>query len=58
MTNKIFEKAIGIKDQLVSDRRALHRIPEFGVSTPNTAAYVTARLNEMGYEEFVEFFNR
>lgn len=48
MTNKIFEKAIGIKDQLVSDRRALHRIPEFGVSTPKTAAYVTARLNEMG----------
>ena len=48
MTNKILEKAIGIKDQLVSDRRALHRIPEFGVSTPKTAAYVTARLNEMG----------
>ena len=48
MTNKIFEKAIGIKDQLISDRRALHRIPEFGVSTPKTAAYVTARLNEMG----------
>lgn len=49
MTNKILEKAIGIKDQLISDRRALHRIPEFGVSTPKTVAYVPRVLMKWAY---------
>ena len=48
MTNKMLEKARAIQEQMIADRRALHQIPEFGVSTPKTAAYVAARLSEMG----------
>ena len=38
--------------QIYEDRRALHRIPETGLSLPKTTAYVTARLKEMGCEVF------
>ena len=48
MTNKMLEKARAIQEQMIADRRAPHQIPEFGVSTPKTAAYAAARLSEMG----------
>lgn len=45
---ELLAKAEALKEQLVADRRSLHQIPEFGVSTPQTAAYVAKRLTEMG----------
>lgn len=37
-----------IADEITGWRRDLHRIPEIGLNLPKTAAYVTARLDEMG----------
>ena len=42
------EEAHGIREQIVAWRRDLHRIPETGVDTPQTEAYICARLDEMG----------
>ncbi len=42
------EEAGAIQEQIVSWRRDLHRIPETGVDTPETEAYICARLDEMG----------
>ena len=41
-------KARAIQSQIVTDRRMLHQIPEVGVYTPQTAAYIRKRLTEMG----------
>ena len=45
-----------IQDQLVSWRRALHRIPERGLKLPRTMAFIRERLEEMGvsYQYFEE----
>lgn len=48
--NAMLEKAKAIEQQIIKDRRALHKIPEIGVYTPNTAAYVKKRLTEIGIE--------
>ena len=48
--NTMLEKAKAIEQQIIEDRRKLHQIPEFGLYTPNTAAYVRKRLDEMGIE--------
>ena len=45
---EILEKAEAISEQIVTDRKMLHRMPEVGVYTPNTAAYVKKRLEELG----------
>ncbi|MCI8691068.1 MAG: amidohydrolase [Oscillibacter sp.] len=45
---ELLAKAKAIESQIAADRRYLHQIPEFGVSTPQTAAYVAQRLTEMG----------
>ena len=41
-------RARAIEGQIITDRRALHQIPEVGVYTPRTADYVSRRLAEMG----------
>ncbi len=46
----VLEKAEAIKAQIIADREALHQMPEVGVYTPNTAAYVKSRLTELGIE--------
>ena len=46
--NKILEKARAIEQEIIADRRCLHQMPEVGVSTPRTAAYIKERLTEMG----------
>jgi len=47
---EIIEKAKAIEKRIIEDRRALHGIPEVGVYTPKTAAYVKKRLAEMDIE--------
>lgn len=49
MTN-IVDEAKKLQDQIVSWRRDLHQIPEIGLETPKTAAYVMKRLDEIGIE--------
>ena len=39
-----------IKQQIIADRRQLHRHPETGACLPDTKEYVKRRLTEMGYE--------
>jgi len=46
----IKESAKGMQEQIVSWRRDLHQIPEIGLETPKTAAYVMSKLDEMGIE--------
>lgn len=40
--------AEGVLDDVIQDRRALHRCPEVGFATPDTAAYVGRALDGMG----------
>lgn len=49
----MWERAKELQQELVTMRRDLHRIPEFGGELPKTKAYVIQRLNEMGipYQE-------
>ncbi|MDR3229888.1 MAG: amidohydrolase [Synergistaceae bacterium] len=42
------EQAHALSDQIVQWRRGLHRIPETGIHTPNTQAYICAELDKMG----------
>jgi amidohydrolase len=46
----ILEQAHAIREQIVADRRHIHQNPELGLELDQTAAYVTKRLKEMGYE--------
>lgn len=39
-----------LKEQIISDRRTIHKNPEVGACLPHTKAYVKKRLSEMGYE--------
>ena len=43
-----YEEATAIKDQLVAWRRDIHQMPEIGLETPNTSAYIQRQLTEMG----------
>lgn len=47
---KILESALAIKEDIIRDRRNIHRNPEVGFYLPVTAAYVQKRLSEMGIE--------
>ena len=38
------------KDEIVADRRELHRHPEVGACLPSTKMYVKKRLSELGYD--------
>ena len=42
------EEAKTISQEIVHWRRELHKIPEIGLNLPQTAAFVQARLDEMG----------
>ena len=44
------ERAMEIKEELIRNRRYLHERPEEGMELPETAAFVTERLKEMGYD--------
>lgn len=37
-----------LEEQIISDRRYLHQIPEVGMELPESAAYIERRLTEMG----------
>ena len=50
MAHEILTEALGMAEELVKWRRDLHRIPELGLKLPQTAAYITERLKEMGIE--------
>ena len=54
--NVFAQEAQGLQEKLVQWRRALHRMPETGITLPQTMAYLKERLEEMGiayrvYEE-------
>ena len=48
VSTNFFEEATAIKDQLVAWRRDIHQMPEIGLETPNTSAYIQRQLTEMG----------
>lgn len=45
---EIKSRAYEIREQIIADRRCLHRIPEIGTDLPQTCAYIAKRLDEMG----------
>ena len=45
----LYQEALGIKDEIVENRKHFHRNPELGLSLPQTAAYVEEKLRQMGY---------
>ena len=44
----LLDEAKGISSEIIAWRRELHKIPEIGLILPQTAAFVKARLDEMG----------
>ena len=48
LRSTVVETAHRLQDDIVADRRALHRIPEVGMSLPETAGFVGARLDGLG----------
>ena len=46
----LFHEAEAIRETIIANRHHLHQIPELGLELPQTAAYVEAKLQEMGYE--------
>lgn len=54
--NWILEEAKALQDEIVENRRWLHRHPELGHHLPETVAYVKSKLDEMGvaYQEICE----
>lgn len=47
-------KAKNIHDEIVENRRHLHRNPEIGFELPKTVAYVKEQLKSYGYTEFTD----
>lgn len=47
--NRFLEEAMGIKDEIIQNRRTIHRKPELGFDLPETIAFVKARLESYGY---------
>lgn len=48
--NKYLEEAMGIKDELIANRRHIHRRPELGFNLPETIEFVATQLEAYGYE--------
>lgn len=46
----ILNEAIGLKEDIINWRRALHRIPEIGLYLPKTREYITKYLDELGID--------
>lgn len=59
MKGTMLQEAAKIQEQLVSWRRDLHQIPEVDIHLPQTVAYLTERLDEMGirYEVYEDSSN-
>ena len=43
-----FEEATALKEQLIAWRRDIHQMPEIGLETPNTSAYIQSELTKLG----------
>jgi amidohydrolase len=54
MMQHILEKANEISAEITEWRRHLHEIPELGLETPKTAAYIVQELKKMGAEDIRE----
>lgn len=48
--NEFLSRALGMKEEIVRNRRAIHRFGGVGLDLPETTAYVMERLREMGLE--------
>lgn len=46
----IIEEVKKIEEEIISWRRALHKIPELGLNLPSTTSFVRKQLDEMGIE--------
>ena len=50
MDSKVWlNEAEAQKEEILSDRRTLHKMPETGMEIPKTVSYIEKRLQEMGY---------
>lgn len=47
---EIREKVSALYEDVVENRRHLHKYPEIGFDTPNTEAYIVKKLQEYGFE--------
>lgn len=47
---KIIQEALNLRENIIADRRRLHRNPETGFDLSDTVAYVKDRLREIGIE--------
>ena len=45
----ILEQAQAIQEEIVANRRTIHKNPELGLDLPKTVALVKEKLIEMGY---------
>lgn len=50
MKNQIMLEAEQLREEMIAWRRELHQIPEIGLALPQTVAFVTKKLDEMGIE--------
>ena len=48
MGHQLLQEAKNMQEEVVAWRRDLHRIPEIGIKLPQTVAYVTEKLAEIG----------
>ena len=46
----LLAEAIEMKDEIVENRRAIHRAPEVGAHLPQTVQFVEEKLRLLGYE--------
>ena len=45
-----YERAKQIHDEMINNRRYIHRNAEVGMELPNTTKFIIEKLTEMGYE--------
>jgi amidohydrolase len=48
--NRFLEEAMSIKDEIIANRRHIHRRPELGFDLPETIEFVATQLESYGYE--------
>lgn len=48
--NRFLEEAMEIKDEIIANRRHIHRRPELGFDLPETIEFVATQLESYGYE--------
>lgn len=48
MNDNLLKEAQSMKEQLIAWRRSLHKIPEVGLTLPNTMAFIKEQLDVMG----------